>query len=83
MDMFKQEIIFTGIAVLLFSCDLEVIPDEINFKKNFEGIDTDVGFAVRQTQDGGYIITGYTYSIEAGGSDVYLIKTDAYGEVEQ
>ena len=60
MDMLKQEIISTGIALLLFSCDLEEIPDEVTFKKTFEETDTDVGFAVRQTQDGGYIITGYT-----------------------
>lgn len=41
----------------------------------------DRAFCVLQTNDGGYIVAGNTDSYGAGGSDVYVIKTDSNANV--
>ncbi|MBL4736180.1 MAG: hypothetical protein JKY18_12740, partial [Flavobacteriales bacterium] len=47
----------------------------------YGGSDYDFGSDVQQTPDGGYIVLGSTRSFGAGSDDIYLIKTNAAGDL--
>jgi TolB-like protein len=53
----------------------------ISWAKTYGGTSGDGAFSLQQTSDGGYILAGYTRSFGAGGSDAFLVKTDANGNV--
>jgi hypothetical protein len=53
----------------------------IQWAKTYGGTRNDYAYSVQQTSDGGYIVAGYTNSFGAGGYDIFLIKTDANGDI--
>ena len=51
--------------------------------KDVGGEDYDGANSIQQTKDGGYIVAGWTWSFGSGGADVYILKLDSKGEVEE
>jgi len=68
--------------ILLILLCLPMIGFGQGWEKTFGGLASDYGYSVEQTNDGGYIITGFTASFGNGDEDVYLVKTDGNG-IEQ
>ena len=55
---------------------------QLTWRRAHGGFGSDVGYSVRHTLDGGYIICGATGSFGQGGGDVYLLKLDSDGHRE-
>lgn len=66
------------LCVFFVGTSLAQAPDTL-WTKTFGGSGNDIGYALQQTADGGYIVAGCTESFGAGDKDVYLIRTDADG----
>lgn len=54
---------------------------EMIWDKTFGGPEFDSASEVWQTDDGGFVVFGYTSSFGAGGRDMWLFKTDADGNI--
>ena len=52
------------------------------WNKTYGGIDRDIARDLVQTSDDGYLLTGYTASFTSGDEDVWLVKTDPFGNMQ-
>ena len=54
----------------------------MQWNKTYGGTSWDEAFALVQTGDGGYALTGETESFGVGSADFYLVKTDSIGNMQ-
>lgn len=77
----------TGIRAFGFSQSVN-LKSSMNYQptvtidQTIGGSDLDYAYSVAITSDGGFAFSGYTYSYGAGGSDMWLVKTDVTGEID-
>jgi len=76
----KYFVLAAGFVFIFCTRSLNAQSPDTAWTKTIGGTDYDLGYSVQQTNDGGYIIAGYTESYGAGDYDVYLIKTDSSGD---
>ncbi|MFQ6124976.1 MAG: kelch repeat-containing protein [Candidatus Heimdallarchaeota archaeon] len=55
---------------------------ELLWTRTYGGSENDVAFSAIQMADGGFALAGYTMSFGTGDPDIWLVKTDIYGEMD-
>ena len=70
---------FGAYDVFLLKMDLDGTLDWLH---TFGGLNDEFAFDLKTTPDNGFILTGKRVSDAIGGSDVYVVKTDASGKTE-
>jgi uncharacterized repeat protein (TIGR02543 family) len=55
---------------------------DIEWQKTFGGNQDDYVRSIQQTEDGGYIVAGDTYSFGAGSGDFWILKLFSNGDIE-
>ena len=54
---------------------------QVAFEEIFSASNLGVPASIQQSTDGGYVLVGTTTAFGAGGNDIYLVKTNAYGNI--
>ena len=75
----KKFLLYTTLLTLYPLLLIAQVPDTV-WTQTYGGAQEDAAYSVQQTNDGGYIIAGHTWSYGAGDSDVWLVKTNASGD---
>lgn len=64
--------LFRILSIILLLCMHSSVFSQFTFENYYGGIDYEEGSAVAETDDGGFIVVGYTESFGAGGA-IFLL----------
>jgi hypothetical protein len=81
-DTQKTSLLTSGAKNQCFDTPPVPLLPSTRWMKNIGGRESDFGYSVQQTMDGGYIIVGITMSFGAGEYDVWLIKIDSQDKLK-
>jgi len=74
----KRLIVLSALLSILAVSGLSQPPDTL-WTRTYGGAGTDRAYAIQCTDDGGYVLAGFTCSL-SGVEDAYLVKTDSNGD---
>lgn len=63
----------------LASSDAGLVDDTVLWARTYGGAYADGGRALCETDDGGFLVAGYTFSQETGDADIMILRTDPEG----
>lgn len=79
----QRNVILFIVGVMVLPILVAAQPPDTLWTRTFGGSNIDLGHCVQPTDDGGYVITGYTRSFGTmSGRNVWLVKTDSAGNEE-
>ncbi|MFC1535703.1 PQQ-binding-like beta-propeller repeat protein [Candidatus Neomarinimicrobiota bacterium] len=71
----KRVSAFVAVLVVVSYAQVDTL-----WTRTYGGLESDFGYAVAQTNDGGFVVTGSTKSFGAGSWDIWLLKINENGD---
>ena len=68
-----------ALTLIILTFSIQTI-SQITFEKTYGFIDDDFGYCVQPTSDGGFIVCGTTSNVNTTYPQIFIIKTDAFGD---
>ncbi|HDQ06260.1 MAG TPA: hypothetical protein ENN36_06030 [Candidatus Bathyarchaeota archaeon] len=82
--MLSKKLFFTNVVLFILAGFLfigSVGASSEMWSQTYGGEGTEKAYSLVETSDGAYVLAGYTYPSDTEESDVWLVKTDAHGNM--